>query len=67
LFLRLIKYGNIKRHRAVSLSMYLVMIIGVFLWGIYGFMIESLPVIISNSITFIIQITIIYFRLKHGK
>lgn len=47
--------------------MYLVMIIGVFLWGIYGFMIESLPVIISNSITFIIQITIIYFRLKHGK
>lgn len=55
------KYRN---SDGVSLSMYIVMFSGVLLWLYYGIMINSISVITANSITAILQLTIIYFKLK---
>ncbi len=57
---------KIWKHRktdGVSLSMYVVMFIGVILWLSYGVMINSISVIIANSVTAVLQLVIIYSKL----
>ncbi len=51
----------------VSLTMYLVMLLGIILWEIYGLLIQSPPVIVANFVTALILLMILYFKLKHRK
>ena len=39
---------------------------GVFLWLIYGIWIDSLPVILANTVTLLLQCGIIALKMKHG-
>lgn len=39
---------------------------GVFLWLIYGIWIDSLPVILANAVTLLLQCGIIALKMKHG-
>ena len=48
----------------ISLSMYLSMFIGVVTWCVYGYLIGSLSVMIANIVAGLLQLTIIYFKLK---
>lgn len=48
----------------ISLNMYLLLSAGLSLWIVYGFSIESLPVILANSITLLLVICIIVLKLK---
>ncbi len=59
------KIWKTKSAVGVSLTMYLVMFTGVVLWGVYGVLIKSYPIIIANTITASLLIMIIYFKLKH--
>ncbi len=58
------KIWKTKSADGVSLTMYFVMLTGVTLWGIYGILIESYPIIMANVISFILLGTIIGFKLK---
>ena len=58
------KIWKTKNADGVSLTMYLVMLTGVSLWGIYGILIESYPIILANLVSFILLSTIILFKLK---
>ena len=51
--------------KAISLGMYSLLVTGIALWLVYGFSIESYPMIISNSITFVISLTILYKKISH--
>ncbi len=51
----------------VSIQMYFVLLLGVSLWLIYGFLILSLSIIISNMIAGVIQISIIAIILRNRK
>ena len=62
---QVIKIWKTRTADGVSLSMYWVMLTGVSLWGIYGILIESYPIILANVITLILLVTIIIFKLKH--
>lgn len=53
-----------KTSNGVSLSMYLFMFVGVVLWFFYGLLIGSISVMLANLIAAILQIIIIYFKLK---
>ena len=67
---QLIKIWRYGSTEGVSLGMYFVLLSGVSLWLIYGFFINSLSIIISNSIAGIIQIciiSIIIINRKKGK
>lgn len=40
--------------------------LGVALWLIYGICIHSLPVIVANTVTLVLQLCIVLLKLKHG-
>ena len=59
-------YKTIKTRdtKAISLAMYVMFTLGILLWLAYGILIESLPLIFSNSITFVMAATILVLKLK---
>ena len=58
------KIWKLKSSDGVSLSMYLFMLAGVILWFIYGLLIGSISVILANLIAALLQMIIIYYKLK---
>ena len=58
------KIWKTKSADGVSLTMYLVMLSGISLWGVYGILIESNPIIMANVISFVLLSTIIVFKIK---
>jgi len=54
-----------KKAQGVSLLMYLIMFVGVLLWLVYGVLIGSIAIIIANSVTAILQLFVIIFKLKN--
>jgi MtN3 and saliva related transmembrane protein len=51
----------------VSLTMYGTFTFGVVLWLIYGVLIDSLPVILSNGVTLPLSMSILYLKIREGK
>ena len=60
---QLVKTWVSKSAEDVSLIMFLSFIGGVILWCIYGIEIHSLPVIIANSITFLLSSSILILKI----
>ena len=48
----------------LSMGMLLVFFIGVILWLIYGILINSLPIIVTNSVTFFLTGCLVVFKFK---
>lgn len=61
------KTWKIKSADDISLTMYLVFFIGLVLWLIYGIHLNSLPMIFANSITGILALIVLYFKLTYKK
>lgn len=51
--------------RDISLGMFVAFCAGIALWTAYGFLIHSVPVIITNSITFILASIILVLKIRH--
>ncbi len=64
---QLAKIIRTKSARDVSLMMFLIISIGVFLWFLYGLYINSLPVIIANVAVLALTISIAFFKIKYLK
>lgn len=62
---QVIKTWRMKETRDISLSMFIILAAGIFLWIIYGFFIQDLPIILANSITFVFVMIILFFKLKY--
>ena len=54
-----------KNADGISLTMYIILLIGVILWFVYGLLIGSLSIIIANGVTALLQLSIIIFKLKN--
>lgn len=52
-----------KSAKDLSLSMCFILCSGVFLWLIYGFIVSDIPIIIANFVTFLLAMTLLYFKL----
>lgn len=61
-----VKTIRTKDTRSISLGMYLVFTAGIAMWLIYGIALDSMPMILSNIVTFILSATILGLKLKHG-
>ena len=59
------KTWKTKSADSLSASMLLIFQSGVLCWLIYGFLIESLPVILANFITAISGLLLIYFKNRY--
>ena len=55
-----------RRTRDISLGMYALFCAGVALWLLYGFLIASWPVVISNSVTLALSGAVLILKLRHG-
>ncbi len=51
----------------ISLPMYTMFTLGVATWLIYGLMIDSLPVIVANTITLLLSAIVMYLKIKQIK
>lgn len=49
----------------VSLPMYSIFSAGVAGWLVYGLMIASWPIVIANTITFVLSCVVLWLKLKH--
>ena len=61
------KAWKTKDVEAISLTMFVVMFLGVLLWLIYGFYINSLSMVIANIMSSILSLSIIILKIKHKK
>lgn len=49
----------------ISLGMFVILAVGIFLWFIYGVRIDSFPVILANGVTFVFAIIIVALKIKY--
>lgn len=54
-----------KSTKDVSLSMYMVLLVGLLLWIVYGVYIQSLAIILANVVTSILVLSILLLKLKY--
>jgi len=64
-FPQLIKTWKTRSARDFSLCMLILLTIGVLIWGIYGLLIGSFPLILTNTITFILSLIILMFKIRY--
>ena len=61
-----IKIFRERRTGDISLSMYVLFCSGVALWLLYGCLISSWPVVISNAVTLTLSGAILVLKIRHG-
>ena len=64
---QLYKTWKTKSADDVSLIMLILFIIGLFCWIIYGFKINSIPILFANIITFIFNFSILILKITYSK
>ena len=62
---QVIKIWKTKHTKDLSLSLFLLFLIGVFLWLFYGIMAHSLPIVLTNFVTFILVFIILVFKIRY--
>ena len=60
-----IKSWKTKSTKDISLTRYVIYIIGLVLWIVYAIIIENGPVALMNSIGLILALSILYLKLKY--
>ena len=61
---QLIKIIKGKKADDVSVIMLMVLIVGLGLWVVYGFMREDWPIILTNSFSFLLNLLVLTLRIK---
>jgi MtN3 and saliva related transmembrane protein len=61
---QLIKVINTRSTHDISLAMYIVVCTGVLLWLIYGLILKDTPLIVANSVTFVLAGTILILKIR---
>lgn len=51
----------------LSLGMFSLFTVGIALWLVYGFWIQALPLILTNTITLGLAATLLFFKLRFGR
>ena len=49
----------------ISLTMYIVLFVGLILWLVYGIHHNSLAIILANTITGVLVLIMLYLKIKH--
>ncbi len=65
-FPQILQVYRTKQTRDLSLPTFILLTAGIFLWLIYGILLESLPIILANSITLIGCFYIVIMKIKYG-
>lgn len=61
---QVLKIWRTRDCQAISLRMYLLLVSATGLWAWFGFLIHSTPVILTNSLCFILQLSILLLKVN---
>ena len=64
---QIIKVWKTKKVKEISLRMFSILTFGIAVWLVYGFLKNDLPIIITNSISLILNLIMVYFILTYEK
>ncbi|WP_350286388.1 SemiSWEET transporter [uncultured Croceitalea sp.] len=59
------KAWKYKSTKDISMTMYLVFLVGIILWLFYGIAIESLSVAVANGVTIVLALAIIIAKIRY--
>jgi len=62
---QVIKVVKTKSTTDISLGMFVIFCLGIFMWFLYGLMGMYWPVIVANLVTFFLALTILIYKLKY--
>lgn len=54
-----------RKTKDISLAMYLILNVGIVSWLIYGILLVNWPIILSNIITLLFTLPVLYFKLRY--
>ena len=63
---QVLKVIKLKKTEDLSLSTYIIFTVGVGFWLVYGFLKNSISMILGNGITLILSVIILIYILKKG-
>ncbi len=61
---QVIKVYKSRKTSDISFGMFLLLTTGMFCWAVYGFILNSLPIIIANVVTFSLAAYIFIMKIK---
>ena len=64
---QIIKVWRTKKVKAISLLTFSILTFGIMVWVIYGILKNDWPIIITNSISLCLNLTMIYFLVYYEK
>jgi MtN3 and saliva related transmembrane protein len=64
---QIIKTFKTKKAEEISLLMLITLMCGIGLWIYYGTLRKDLPIIITNSFSFLLNVLLIFLRQKYNK
>ena len=62
---QVIKVVKTRDTSSLSLGMYSMQVLGVFLWLIHGIVIQDMALLVANAITFMLSLVILVYKLKY--
>lgn len=60
-----IKTIKSRQTKDLSLFMYALLTMGVFLWFVYGILLVNIPLILANGVTLLFTLTILAMKIKY--
>ena len=64
---QLIRIWRLRSAREISLIMFLVFSLGVFLWLLYGVFLHDFPIIIANAVSLVLSLAILALKLRFDR
>ena len=62
---QVIKVIKTKDTESIALGRYLMQVLGIALWLAHGLVIQDLPLILANSVSFILSGTILVYKIRY--
>lgn len=62
---QVLKTWKSRSAKDLSLGMFSIFSLGVFLWLVYGFLVQDIPVIAANMVTLMLASTLLVFKLRY--
>ncbi len=61
---QVIKVIKTRQTRDIALGMYVLMVVGVFFWLLYGVSTRAVSVIVANSVTLVLSLIVLIYKLR---
>ena len=62
---QLIKAVKLKHTKDISLFMYIIFVVGIIAWLVYGLFINDMPIILANIVSLVLSLSILVMKIKY--